>query len=418
MQKTIKCFAALCRKGTRFICWLLLACVLGAGVGVAGALFHHGIELATHLRLTFPWLLALLPAAGVATALLYRVCGAADDSGTNQIFACVRIGRRVPLRTAPLIFLSTILCHLAGGSAGREGAALQLGGSLAGWFGRVVHLDERDKRTIVLCGMSAGFTALFGTPLTASVFALEVISVGVMYYSAVVPCLLSSLAALMVSQALGLPATGWSVVDVPALSVLSTGQALVLGAACALLSVLFCKAVHAAPNLYRRLTQSAPLRGLMGGTLLLALTLLLGTQLYNGAGTQIIERSLAGQSAPWDFILKLLFTAITLGAGLRGGEIVPALSVGAAFGCALAPLIGLSPSFGAALCMAALFCGATNCPIASVFLSLELFGTEGLPLFALCCFVSYALSGYHSLYQEQRFICSKSRTEWFDHNAQ
>lgn len=418
MQELFTRFSALCRKGTRFLYWLLLACVLGAGVGAAGALFHHGIEFATHLRLTHPWLLALLPAAGAATALLYRVCGAADDSGTNQIFACVRTGRRVPLRTAPLIFLSTILCHLAGGSAGREGAALQLGGSLAGWFGRMVRLDERDKRTIVLCGMSAAFTALFGTPLTAAVFALEVISVGVMYYSAVVPCLLSALAALKVSQVLGLPATGWAVVDVPALSVLSMGQVLVLGAACALLSVLFCKTVHVFPHLYRRLTQSAPLRGLMGGALLLALTLLLGTQLYNGAGTQIIERSLSGQSDPWDFILKLLFTAITLGAGLRGGEIVPALSVGAAFGCTLAPIIGLSPSFGAALCMAALFCGATNCPIASLFLSLELFGTEGLPLLALCCFVSYALSGYHSLYQEQRFICSKSRTEWFDQDAQ
>lgn len=411
-------FWALLQRHFRFVSWLGLACFLGVSIGAAGAVFHHGIEQATHLRLTHPWLLLLLPAAGVVTPLLYRLSGAADDTGTNQIFTCIRTGKPVRLRTAPLIFSSTLLCHLAGGSAGREGAALQLGGSLAGWFGRLLRLDEKDSRVVVMCGMSAAFTALFGTPLTAAVFSLEVVSVGVMYYSALVPCLCSALVALLTAGALGAHPAAYSVTGVPALGAVSLVQTVVLGACCALLSVVFCKVLHIAPKLYGRLTNRAPLAGLLGGALLLALTALLGTQLYNGAGTQLIDLSLSGRAAPWDFALKLLFTAITLGAGLRGGEIVPALTIGAAFGCAFGPLLGLSSSFAGALCMTALFCGATNSPIASLLLCFELFGAPGLPLFALCCFVSYALSGYHSLYREQKIIYSKSRAEWVDQNAQ
>ena len=406
------------RRHIRFIGWLVLACVLGAGIGAVGSVFHHGIEWVTHLRLNHPWLLALLPVAGAVTALVYRVCGAADDGGTNRIFTCIRSGVPLRLRTAPLIFFSTLLSHLAGGSAGREGAALQLGGSLAAWIGRVIRLEEKDRRIIVMCGMSACFTAMFGTPLTAAVFSLEVVSVGMMYYAAIVPALCASLVALLVSTAMGSAPIAYAVTGVPGLTPVSMVQALVLGIGCALLAILFCKTLHIAPKLCGHIAKSAPMRGVVGGTVLLALTLLLGTQLYNGAGSALIERAFAGQAVPWDFALKLLFTAITIAAGMRGGEIVPTLATGAAFGGALAPVLGLSPSFGAALGMTALFCGVTNCPIASLLLSFELFGSEGLPLFALCCFVSYALSGYHSLYQEQKFVYSKSHAEQIDRNAQ
>lgn len=401
-----------------FLRWVLLASVLGVGLGAVSVAFHHGIELATELRTEHPWVLLLLPVAGAAIVLLYQVCGMAHDRGTNQIFVCVRGAQPVRLRTAPLIFLSTVLTHLVGGSAGREGAALQLGGSIADEAGRLLHLDEKDQRILVMCGMSAAFSALFGTPLTAAVFALEVVSVGVMYHAALVPCLCASLVALEVAKLLGVPTAGYAVSAIPTTGLLSLGQAAALGVLCALVSVLFCRVVHVAPKLYAKIPVHPALRGALGGVVVLALTVLIGSQDYNGAGGHIIFRAVEqGQAVPWAFLLKILFTAVTLGAGFRGGEIVPVLFTGATFGCAVGPLLGLDPAFGAALGMVALFCGVTNCPMASTLLAFELFGGQSLPLFALACAVAYMTSGYHGLYSEQKIMYSKFRTEWVGKNA-
>lgn len=400
-----------------FARWLLLSCGAGALIGLVAVAFHYGIHIATHLRMEHPLLLLLLPVTGVAIVLLYRICGMERDRGTNLVLVAVRQAQPMRLRTAPLIFLSTIATHLVGGSAGREGAALQLGGSMAETAGRLLKLDEKDRRMLTMCGMSAAFSALFGTPLTAAFFSLEVVSVGVMYYSAIVPCLLSSLTALELAKLLGVHPEQYVVSGIPGLSPLSITQSAGLGIGCALLAVLFCRAVHVAPHLYDRITKKPVVKALLGGVLLLALTALVGSQDYNGAGSHIIERALAGDARPEAFLLKILFTAITLGAGFRGGEIVPVLFTGATFGCAAGPLIGLSPSFSAALGMAGVFCGATNCPISSILLAYELFGGQSLPLFALCCAVSYMLSGYSGLYSEQKIVYSKFRAEWIDRNA-
>ena len=400
-----------------FLRWLVLSCLMGLGIGAVAVIFHLGIDLVTELRMTHPILLLALPAVGVVIVGLYQICGMAHDRGTNQIFVCVRSATPVRLRTAPLIFISTILTHLAGGSAGREGAALQLGGSMAAAVGRAIRLDEKDERIMVMCGMSAAFSALFGTPLTAAIFSLEVVSVGVMYYAAIVPCLFSALTALEVAKFMGLPPAGYTVTGIADVSMLSMGQAALMGGACALLSILFCKAMHTAPHLYDRITKKPLLRAALGGLIIFTLTTLVGSQDYNGAGGHIITQALAGEARPEAFLLKILFTAVTLGAGFRGGEIVPILFTGATFGCVAGPLAGLSPSFGAALAMAALFCGATNCPISSMLLAFELFGGQSLPLFALCCWVSYMLSGYFGLYAEQKIVYSKFRTEWVDKKA-
>ena len=349
-----------------FLRWVVLASLLGAGLGVVSFVFHHGIELATELRGHHPWVLLCLPVAGAVIVWLYRVCGMAHDRGTNQIFNCVRTAQPVRLRTAPLIFISTILTHLVGGSAGREGAALQLGGSVGDEIGRALRLDEKDQRILVMCGMSAAFSGLFGTPLTAAVFALEVVSVGVMYHAALVPCLCASLVSLEVTKLLGASATGYTVGTIPAVNLPVLGQTAVMGVLCAVVSVLFCKAVHTAPKLYAKIPIHPILRGALGGVLVLGLTILVGSQDYNGAGGHIITQAVEqGQVVPWAFLLKILFTAVTLGAGFRGGEIVPVLFTGATFGCAVSPLLGLDPAFGAALGMVALFCGCTNCPMAS-----------------------------------------------------
>lgn len=407
-------------SGTRFlgfVRWLLLSCGTGLLVGLVAVAFHHGIRLATEMRLAHPAVLLLLPVAGAAIVLLYRVCGMEQDRGTNLVLVAVRQAEPMRLRTAPLIFLSTILTHFAGGSAGREGAALQLGGSMAAAAGRKLGLDEKDQRILVMCGMSAAFSALFGTPLTAAIFSMEVASVGVMYYAAIVPCLLSALTALELARLLGAHGESYLIHGIPALSPLSTVQLLAMGVLCAALSVLFCKAMHTAPHLYEKVTKKPVLRAALGGVLLILLTVLAGSQDYNGAGSHIIELALEGEARPEAFLLKILFTAVTLGAGFRGGEIVPVLFTGATFGCVAGPLLGLAPSFGGALGMVGLFCGATNCPISSILLAYELFGGQALPLFALCCAVSYRLSGYSGLYSAQKIVYSKFRTEWIDKNA-
>lgn len=403
------------REGLVFLKWALYAGFIGVVVGAVAVAFHHGIDWATELRVHVPNVVWLLPAGGVSIVLLYRICHMEKDRGTNLVLVAVRDAERLKLRTAPLIFLSTIITHLVGGSAGREGAALQLGGSLAAYTGRLIRLDEKDSRIMVMCGMAAAFSGLFGTPLTAAVFAMEVVSVGVMYYAAIVPCITASLIAFTTAQFCGMHKTvGYEVGAAPELTAQVMVVIMVLGGLCALVSVLFCKAMHIAPHIYQKYFPGTMQRVAVGAALLLALTLLVGDQTYNGAGDPVIRRLLAGETIPEAFLLKILFTAITLGAGFRGGEIVPVLFTGCAFGTFAGPMLGLPHGFSGALGMAAVFCGATNCPLSSVLLAYELFGGEALPLYALCCGVAYMLSGYYGLYSEQKIVYSKFRTEWIN----
>ncbi len=407
------------QEGVTFVKWLLYSCLIGVVVGLVAVAFHLGIDLAAELRGEHPNIIWLLPLGGMAIVLLYRVCGMEKDRGTNLVLVAVRDAERLKLRTAPLIFLSTILTHLVGGSAGREGAALQLGASLSAYAGRKLGLDELDGRIVVMCGMAAAFSALFGTPLTAAVFAMEVVTVGRMYYAAMVPCLLSSYTAALVAHGFGLHTIhGYPVHDALELELTPILQTAALGVLCALLSILFCKVMHAAPKLYARYLPDPLARAAAGGALVLALTLAIGSQTYNGAGDGVIRQLLAGDTIPEAFLLKILFTALTLGAGFRGGEIVPVLFTGCAFGTWAGPLLGLPHGFSGALGMAAVFCGATNCPLSSILLAFELFGGQGLPLYALCCGVAYMLSGYHGLYSEQKIIYSKFRPEWIDKKAE
>ena len=418
MDRFIKGVEEILQEWTVFVKWVLYACVAGAAVGAVAVAFHWGIDIATELRVSAPWLIFLLPLAGVGIVMLYRACGMEKDRGTNLMLVAVRDAEPVRFRTAPLIFISTVITHLAGGSAGREGAALQLGGSMAAYLGKLVHLDEKDRRIMVMCGMSAAFSALFGTPITAAIFSMEVVSVGVMYYVAMVPCLISSLSAYLLARALGLHAVvGYAAGASAALTPLAMGQTALLGLLGAVVSVLFCEAMHLSHKLYEKLIPNLVIRAAAGGALVLIATLLVGSQIYNGAGDGLIRSLLAGETRPWAFLLKIFFTALTLGAGFRGGEIVPALCTGCAFGTWFGPILGLPHGFAGALGMIAVFCGATNCPVASILLAFELFGGEGMVLFALCAAVSYMLSGYYGLYSEQKIIYSKFRTEWINKKA-
>ena len=397
--------------------WLLVSGLTGVACGLVGAAFYYVVSFVTAARQAHGWLLFCLPLAGLFIVWSYRVLGMENDSGTNQIIASVRSGEKPPLRLALLIFVSTALTHLTGGSAGREGAALQIGGSVAASIGRLLRLGERNMNLIVMCGMSAVFTALFGTPLSATVFSLEVVSVGIVHYSALFPCLLASLVTTGVTRLLGVHPEGYVLMGGPALDwqfMLRTG---LLAVACALLSMAFCVLMHKTNHFYKKYLPNQYLRVLAGAAILIVLTLLVGSRDYNGAGGDIIEAALAGHAVPYAFLLKMLFTAVTLGAGFRGGEIVPTFFVGATFGCAAAPLLGLDPAFGGAIGMIALFCGVTNCPLASIFLSIELFGSSHVLFFALACALSYLLSGKFSLYSAQKIVYSKLEPRFIDENA-
>lgn len=401
-----------------FAKWFILSVVIALVCGGAGCFFHLLIEQATGLREKYDFILYFLPLGGVVIVALYRLFRLENISGTNHVMDSTRSDGKVPFTLAPGIVISTVITHLFGGSAGREGAALQLGGSLGSALGKLFRLDKDDMHIIVLCGMSAVFTALFGTPLTAVVFVLEVISVGTIYYSAIMPCIFSSVLTYLMTDILGVHPVSYFLETVPGISALSLLQTAGLAVLFALVSILLCVSFSKGSWLFKKLIKNQYLRIIAGGTAIVLLTLLCGTD-YNGAGMGIVENALInGNARPEAFILKLLFTVITLGCGYKGGEIVPTFFVGATFGCVVAPLMGMDAGFGAALGLVGVFCGATNAPIASLFLGIELFGTGGLPFFAIVCAVSFMLSGYFSLYKSQIIVFDKLKAVFINRKTQ
>lgn len=391
--------------------WMVLGGVIGLVGGIIGSLFHIGVDTATQVRLAHSWVLYLMPVGGLAIVGLYRLTKT-EEKGTNDVIASVHFGEQVPGLLVPVIFVSTVITHLCGGSAGREGAALQIGGGIGYQAGRLLRLGEKDLPLATLCGMSGVFAALFGTPLTATVFALEVISVGVLYYAGLVPCLTAALTGYLVSVFMGVPPTRFTV-TVPGLEVRTMLLVMVLALLCAVVSILFCRGLHGVERLLKRTLKNPYLRVAAGAAVLIGLTLLTNGD-YNGAGMEVISRAIAGQADPWAWVWKLLFTAITIGCGFKGGEVVPSFFVGAAFGCVAAGWLGLPAGFGAAMGLVSVFCGAVNCPLASIILSVELFGSGDLLYFAMACSISYLISGYCGLYSSQTILYSKLRAEFIN----
>lgn len=400
-----------------FINWTVVAVLTGAVGGALGAGFRYAVNYATYMRICNPWFIFLLPVGGLLIAFLYRVTKLSGHADTNLIINSVRTDSKVPILLAPVIFVSTVITHLFGGSAGREGAALQLGGCIGSFFGKIFRLNEKDLPIAVMCGMSGLFSALFGTPLTAAVFAMEVISVGIFYYSALLPCIISSLTAFGVTALFGLEPTAYALTEIPELNIAHIALTAVIGIAAAIVSIIFCYSLTKTHELAARFLKNEYLRTAVGGAAIVLLTLLIGTR-YNGIGGEVIAEAITeGKALPYDFILKILFTVITIGFGYKGGEIIPTFFIGATLGATIAPLLGLPAQFGAAVALVALFCAVVNCPIASVILSIELFGSKGLIFFAVALCVSYMLSGYYSLYSGQKIMYSKRRARYINRNA-
>ncbi|MBE7011087.1 MAG: chloride channel protein [Ruminococcaceae bacterium] len=387
--------------------WIVIASVVGVLGGFVGSVFHLCVDYVTEIRGENLWLVFLLPLGAVVITALYDIFKSKGKLDTNRVIDSVVTEEKVPLVMAPLIFVSTIITHLLGGSAGREGAALQLGGSIGYNAGKIFRLDRHDLHLIVMSGMSAVFSALFGTPVAAAFFALEVSNVGVFHYAGLVPCLISSVSAFLVSKFYGIAPVRFENVSVGELTGTIFGKVIVLAVLCALISIIFCASIKQTEKISKKLLPNRYLRGLIGGALLVGLTVLVRSYDYNGAGMDIISKAMSGEAQYEAFILKMLFTVITIAAGFKGGEIVPTFFIGATFGCVIGPLLGLEAGFSAALGFVALFCGVVNCPAASVLLAVEIFGTDGILAYAIVCGISYMMSGRFSLYNSQKFAFSK-----------
>lgn len=401
-----------------FLKWVIIAAFTGVIGGAIGSLFSILITRANEINHSVWWLVFLLPVGGVVITALYKLCHMENDPGTNCVIESIRSKDKVPMLLAPLIFCGTVITHFFGGSAGREGAALQLGGSIGSVIGRVLHLDDKDMHVAVLCGMSALFSALFGTPVAAAFFALEVISVGVAYYSALVPCFTASVSSYFILRLFGISPLRFDISKfVPEFNIISVLQTVGLAVVCAVVSIVFCVTMHKTHLLAKMLFKNEFVRVIVGGTLIIALTFLVGCRDYNGAGSHIIANALNGNAKIEAFALKIIFTAITIGFGFKGGEIVPTLFIGSTLGCVVAPLLGMNPAFGASLGLICLFTGVVNCPMAAILLSVEIFGAQGIILFATGCAVSYMLSGYYGLYSSQKIMYSKLKAEFININA-
>ena len=394
--------------------WIIFAIIVGAIVGLCGTAFYFALSLVTVLRTQNTWLIFLLPLGGLGIVAMYRFLHNEKDTGTNLVISAIHSDDELPLRMAPLIFVSTLITHLFGGSAGREGAALQMGGSIGNALGKLFRFDDKDKHVMIMCGMSAAFSALFGTPMAAAILPMEMVSVGVMYYIALVPCVISSLVAHGIAYSFGVSNEMFIIRSIPKFGIITSIEISVLAILCALVSILFCVLLHKSEDLYKRFFTNPYIRVIAGGCIIIVLTLLVGNQDYNGTGINIIEHCINGTVRPEAFLLKMIFTALTLGAGYKGGEIVPSFFTGAAFGCLFGNLLGFSPTLCTAVGMTAVFCGVTNCPITSLLISFELFGYDGMPYFLLATALSYMLSDYFGLYRSQKIVYSKYKTNYIN----
>ena len=393
-----------------FFKWGALGLLMGTLGGLLGAGFHHALHFVTHMRSEHNWLIFLLPLGGLLSVAVYRVFKMSGNRGTNEIIDAVLEGKPVSPMVAPVIFLASSITHLFGGSAGREGAALQLGGSVASMLAKVCKLNDDDRRVMIMSGMSAVFAGLFGTPLTAALFCMEFESVGTLFSPALLPCYLASFTAAKVSSLLGVHAEGYLLDAVTAITLSNVWKFALLAVLISLLGITMCYVFHKAEHLAKHHIPNPWVRIAIGGAVITVLTLLVGDHRFNGAGMDMALGAVAGTADWYSFLLKMLFTAVTLAAGFKGGEIVPTFCIGATFGCVIGGLLGLDPGICGALGLIGLFCCATNSPFASIILSIEMFSGANLHLFALICVICFTLSGHSGLYSSQIIQFNKAST--------
>lgn len=387
--------------------WLGLILLLGLLSGILGATFAKAIAFVTNIRMQNGWLILLLPIGGLASVFVFKTLEV-NAMGTNQVLKSAEGENCLSPLLAPAIFLGSVISHLLGASVGREGAALQLGGSIATYLSKIFKLDEEGRKILVYCGMAGLFSAVFGTPIAAFLFAIEVVYVGKIKLKAILPAFLTSFVAFFVSKGLKTHPERFNLKTVPAFSLLVLFKTAMLIILAGVIGIVFCYALRYLEKYLKKIIKSDYLRIVLGSVVIVALTAIIGNQTYNGAGVNFIESIFEIEIVINEaFVLKMLFTVIAVSAGFKGGEIVPTLFIGAAFGSAAAVLFGLPVSFGAAIGMTALFCSVTNCPLATIFLGLEMFSFKGAGYLILAAVLSFAVSGKIGLYSAQKRITFK-----------
>ena len=395
---------------------LIYGLLCGTLVGFTASIFALGIDAATNLRAQHPWVIFLMPVGAAVIIFFYMKFDRSE--GTDTVLLAVTRSESVPGTLAPLIFCSTITSHFLGASVGREGAALQIGGCMGDELGKRLHFQESARRIMVMAGMSAAFSALFGTPLAATVIAMEISHVGLLQYDALVPCVIAALPSYYISGMLGVEKHPWGLTQVVPFSLPRSLSTFVLAFLCAIISVLFVVALGRIPALAKKIPAHPVFRGAIVAAILLGMTLLSGGQFYNGAGGHVITECLHGEPVPvCAFLLKILFTAVSVAAGFKGGEIVPALFIGATFGSVAGPLLGLPGGLAAAIGMGCLFSCVTNCPLGTLLICFEMFGFEGWPYYLLSIAIAYTVSGNYGLYHHQKIRYGKFRIGREDANA-
>lgn len=395
--------------------WILLGGGVGLLTGTASAFFLKSLDFVTDLRLAHPWLLFLLPLGGALVSFLYFRYGGSSAKGNNLILEQIQAGTEpVLLRMAPLVLAGTLITHLFGGSAGREGTAVQMGGSLAEWFGKVLKVQPVDRRILLICGISGGFGSIFGTPLAGTVFGLEVLAVGLITHEALIPAFIASFAGNLTAASFwGVTHLHYPIGDIPSLSGITVLKVVFASMLFGLTSVLFSELTHALKKGYTRFFRNPMIKSAVGGVVIIGLVYVLGTRDYLGLGIPLIQDSFTGDVAPFAFLGKLVFTSLTLGAGFQGGEVTPLFAIGATLGHALSGFLHLYAPFLAGLGFVAVFCGATNTPIACFLLGIELFGADGAVYLFIACLVSYLFSGHTGIYTSQQIGISKSQLTSF-----
>ena len=395
---------------------LVYGLLCGTLVGAVASIFARGIEAATELRGEHPWVVFLMPVGAALIVFFYQKFDRSE--GTDTVLLAVTRSESVPGTMAPLIFCSTITSHFLGASVGREGAALQIGGCIGDELGKRLHFHEGARRIMVMSGMSAAFSALFGTPLAATVVAMEISYVGLLQYDALVPCVIAALPAFYISGMFGVEKHPWALSSVTPFTLPLAISTFVLSVLCALISVLFVVALGRIPALARRIPLQPVPRAAVVALILLGMTLLSGGQYYNGAGGHVITECLHGESVPvYAFLVKILFTAVSIAAGFKGGEIVPSLFIGATFGSVVGPLLGLPSGLAAAIGMGCLFSCVTNCPLGTLLICFEMFGFEGWPYYLLSIAIASTVSGNYGLYHHQKIRYGKFSIGRADTNA-
>jgi H+/Cl- antiporter ClcA len=401
-----------------FFKWLLISVPCGAAVGVAVSLFRMAIDAANTFRPEHRMLFVpLLPVAGLIIVFIYKSAGFAHDNGTNDIVAAAHEGTTaIEWKKAPLVFAASVLTHLTGGSAGCEGASLQIGGGVLAPVSGLLKMSKNDSSVLMMAAIASAFAALTGAPMASAIFAVEIAIVGSIQYSALFPCVAGAVSAYWTTRLLGLAREHYFVDGVPGnVDFVVLGKVAIIGICSAVAAILFCKAMEAARETYGKYIKSPYKRVFTGGLIVAGIVLVLRTDIYSGAGYNTIEEAFTGDGFPlYVPLIKIVLTALTLGAGFRGGEILPTFYIGATMGSGMAVLLGLEPSFGAALGYAAVFCGVTNCPLAAFALSAELFteliNAESVMLyFGVAITLSYLLSGYVGLYPAQVYYQTKFR---------